>query len=282
MDDRTKVTPTTPLPDFLPIDCNVAILVSQFPTIALDQLITVKANVIHTYTPQQQVSNKGQHYTMQDVIIADSTNSVKLILWEDFVGTMEKETSYLIKNVEVRKFNGQRYFNTPAREGCMLREVEPLKGPLADVNNPQLLTTIDVEAKIIGVNNFLNNFFTCCGCPSSFTPEGDEIVYNCKKCWTANKLSKCQKTLSMRLLLETASVPPRKVYVTVKNYQAIKLSQLAQIDPKTCSKKDFVTALLSLPVLKLTYDGQTKKVSDISLGSTTSGLATSMTDNGLA
>ena len=281
MDNRTKVTPTTPLPDFLPIDCNVAIPLSQFPTIALDQLITVKAKVIHIYPPQQQVSNKGQHYTMQDVIIADSTNSVKLTLWEDFVGTMEKEQSYLIKNVKVRRFNGQRYLNTPAREGCMLQEVEPLEGPLADVNIPQLLTTIDVEAEIIGVNNFLNSF-TCCGCPSSFTPEGDAIVYNCKKCGIANKLSKCQKTLSVRLLLETASVPPRKVYVTVKNYQAIKLAQLAQIDPKTCSKKDFVTALLSLPVLKLTYDGQTKKVSDISLGSTTSGLATSMTDNGLA
>ena len=64
---------TPKLPDFLPTDCNVAISLSQFPKIALYKLITVRVKVIHSYPPQQQVSNK-QHDTMQDVIIADSTN----------------------------------------------------------------------------------------------------------------------------------------------------------------------------------------------------------------
>ena len=45
MDERTQVTPTEALPDFHPIDSNIAIPLSQFLTVAIEQLMTVKGNL---------------------------------------------------------------------------------------------------------------------------------------------------------------------------------------------------------------------------------------------
>ena len=79
------------------------------------------------------------------------------------------------------------------------------------------------------------------------------------------KTSKCQKSLSMRLLIETVTSPPKKLYVTIRNQQVVKLAELAKVNLATSPKKDLILAILNLSVLKVVYDTRSKKVTNVDL-----------------
>ena len=115
---------------------------------------------------------------MQDAIIADNSNSVKLTLWEEFCGSLEKDKTYLMKNVKVRRYNGEKYLNTPKNEGCNIQEVEPLEGPLPEINIPQLLTSMEVIGEICDVNS-INSAIACSGCSFSIQPKEDQVMVEC-------------------------------------------------------------------------------------------------------
>ena len=45
-------------------------------------------------------------------MVADRTNSIKLILWEDTIDKVSAGKSYLLQNVTVRSFDDTKFVNT--------------------------------------------------------------------------------------------------------------------------------------------------------------------------
>lgn len=57
-------------------------------------------------------------------MVADRTNSIKLILWEDTVDKLSAVKSYLLQNVTVRSFDDTRFVNT--NETTVVQEVDEI------------------------------------------------------------------------------------------------------------------------------------------------------------
>lgn len=57
-------------------------------------------------------------------MVADRTNSIKLILWEDTVDKLSAVKSYLLQNVTVRSFDDARFVNT--NETTVVQEVDEI------------------------------------------------------------------------------------------------------------------------------------------------------------
>ena len=66
--------------------------------------ISVLAKVVKEKTSAVQ-DVRGKLMNRKDIIIADSTASIKLALWDALVNQIQLEKSYLFKNVATRSYN---------------------------------------------------------------------------------------------------------------------------------------------------------------------------------
>ena len=83
------------------------ITLNKIPEIQVFQRITVAAKVINLSEPISVASGKRK----QDVIISDCTNTTRLTVWEEDIGTLHVNNSYRCENVVVREFNQRRYLS---------------------------------------------------------------------------------------------------------------------------------------------------------------------------
>ena len=70
--------------------------------------VTVEAKVIQLHEPQE-VSGEMRK---QDLLIADSSGSIQLTIWQEMIGTVSKDQSYRFTNMMVRIFKGNKYIST--------------------------------------------------------------------------------------------------------------------------------------------------------------------------
>ena len=86
--------------------------ISSLDKVASVQLISVKAHVLQLSSVKQiQTYNQGA-LKKQEVVLADPTNWIKLVLWQNNVSTLTAGTTYSLSNLRVKKFNNERYLNT--------------------------------------------------------------------------------------------------------------------------------------------------------------------------
>ena len=64
----------------------------------------------------------------------DSTTSTKLILWEDYVNSLEVNKTYLLKNLRVKITKNERYLNTAKTEKFTFMEATPFADPLVEID----------------------------------------------------------------------------------------------------------------------------------------------------
>ena len=68
----------------------------------------------------------GANLRKQDVVVADSTGSARLVLWEKEIGTMRVGDCYSVESVTVREFHGERYFSSQ-KQRTVFRDADPVK-----------------------------------------------------------------------------------------------------------------------------------------------------------
>ena len=81
-----------------------------------------------------------------DVIVADHTNSAKLVLWEDIIDKVDSGKSYRFNNCKIRIFNDRKYINT--NEFTKITEIEDIKN--VNLLSPQIQENM-IPAKCMGV-----------------------------------------------------------------------------------------------------------------------------------
>lgn len=62
----------------------------------------------------------------QDITIADSSGLTKLTVWEDEIGTMEEEQSYIISGVVVREFKGLKFLSTSKQDLFVAEKIKDI------------------------------------------------------------------------------------------------------------------------------------------------------------
>lgn len=100
-------------------DTSTEITLDKVPEIQVFQRITVAAKVINLSEPISVASGKRK----QDAIISDCTNTTKLTVWEEDIGTLHVNNSYRFEHVVVREFNQRRYLSK-ARHGSTITPID--------------------------------------------------------------------------------------------------------------------------------------------------------------
>ena len=61
----------------------------------------------------------------QDIIVADPMAHIKLMLWGNYVDTLQLNKTYALNNVRVKFKKYEHYINTPQNEEMKSTEVTP-------------------------------------------------------------------------------------------------------------------------------------------------------------
>ena len=125
--------------------------ISSLDKVASEQLISVKAHVLQLPSVKQiQTYNQGA-LKKQEVVLADPTNWIKLVLWQNNVSTLTEGTTYSLSNLRLKKFNNERYLNTAKAEEFKFEESEDFWEPLVQPDQPLYQEFTIPDCQVIGV-----------------------------------------------------------------------------------------------------------------------------------
>ena len=189
--------------------------------------------------------------TRQDITIADSTGTGLLQLWENDVGTMNRDASYLLSGFLVREYASSRYLSK-ARNESNVQEVEDLEDvhyEAVDMDQPSD-TTILYGAQIVAVSK-LDSIRLCMRCKGrvepSTPPLGRCSVLTCSMMQRYD-LCRIQKTAHLLVLSRS-------------HEKFTPLSASAELLTKLVGDDITEKLLLSLPVFAtLTYNTDQKTI----------------------
>ncbi len=89
--------------------------ISSISNLVSEQLITIIAKVLKVSGEKIQAKRFGR-LRKQNIIVADPTRYIKLVLWSDFVNTLDADHTYVLKNVRIKCTKFENYLNTPKNE----------------------------------------------------------------------------------------------------------------------------------------------------------------------
>ena len=86
--------------------------ISALNNVASEQLISIKAQVVNISAVKVVRTQYQGTLKKQEILIRDTTSSIKVILWESYTETLTLNTTYLFKNLKVKISRNERYLNT--------------------------------------------------------------------------------------------------------------------------------------------------------------------------
>ena len=112
----------------------------------LYQTVDVEVKVLHKSPLKETLFQGNCTKCKTDVIVADHTNSAKLVLWEDIIDKVDSVKSYRFNNCKIRIFDDHKYINT--NEFTKITEIEDIKN--VNLLSPQIQENM-INAKCMGV-----------------------------------------------------------------------------------------------------------------------------------
>ena len=114
----TEVTPSTKTIEIAKDEdegCDPTIVLSQVEILEEFHRIKVDIKVMKVYEPVCVSGNLKK----QDVIVADGSGTTKVTIWEDSIGTLQKDHCYTLQSFHIREFIGEKYIGQP-RDGSAI------------------------------------------------------------------------------------------------------------------------------------------------------------------
>ena len=78
---------------------------------AIDEHVNVTIKVINVHPIETLVSKSGKHLAKQECIVADSTATARMVLWENNIGRLSLNCSYKLEDVLIRAFQNIKYLS---------------------------------------------------------------------------------------------------------------------------------------------------------------------------
>lgn len=245
----------------------IANSIASLTEVAAEQVISVKAEVseisgvkiVHT---QHQGTLKKQ-----EVLIRDTTSSIKVILWETNVEKLEKNKTYLLKNLKVKVSNKERYLNTPKGEEFIATETTPFKKPLVQVQQGLFdMVSSTISGKIIGIQQTTNTR-SCISCKKQVLPcPDDDDLGECQSCKLVQMLTACGTQWYLRLLVQSSTNQAERKRLSFYNQEVQQLMDVLNItlNLDTATERDMVKTILKAnQTVEITFDTFTGKVTAI-------------------
>jgi len=266
LDNHTKITPLDSLPftysDSLTTTGTASI--SSLAQVAAEQLVTVKAQVSHVSGVKKIPTSRQGVLHKQEVIIRDPTGSIKVVLWESYVNSLDTNTTYLLQNLKVKVNKQERYLNTAKDERFIFQEVSAYQEALAEVD--PTADTPSITGKIIGVQQ-INNTMACITCYKNVAPcPEDATLGECQGCKLLQVMSSCTPHWCIRVTVQSSSDSSQKRRLTLFNQQVNQLFSALNLEltmDSTNERKLTLTILKANKNLTFSYDSSSYKVTDL-------------------
>ena len=142
--------------------------------------------------------------TLVNCTLLDPSASIKMVLWENFINQVEKNRTYMIHNVTVRKdkYHDNVYLNT-AKYGTEIKLTEDftevLAVPLTQDTTQFVSTTI--EGEILGITT-INSYFSCFKCNKKLQQSTSATYLECNNCHLKQKLKPSSKHWYAQVLVQ--------------------------------------------------------------------------------
>ena len=159
--------------------------------------VNVKARVISKSGKKQPVVYQGKTKYRVDCLIADVTESIKRVLWEDAIGKVATSKSYYFRNLTVCIFDDNKYLNT--NEGTLINEIADIDD--INLSSPTLEDNV-VKANCVGVEIKKSMSCLVCNCTLEAIDHTAKSTVTCPNCnvITLETSTKCK--LVCQLLIE--------------------------------------------------------------------------------
>ena len=90
--------------------------ISSIAKLAPEQLISVKGQVVSVSAVKKislPQSNDITKLSKQEVVVRDTTTSIRVVLWGDYVNTIIPQVTYLFKHLRIKRTKFEKYLKTP-------------------------------------------------------------------------------------------------------------------------------------------------------------------------
>ena len=243
--------------------------ISALNNVASEQLISVKAQVVNISAVKVVKTQYQVTLKKQEVLIRDTTSSVKVILWESYAETLTLNSTYLLKNLKVKISRNERYLNTAKDVPFQFTETLPFTQQLVDVN-AELASMVasTINGKIIGFQQ-INNSIGCISCKKKVIPNSDnKDLGKCEDCNLIQIVSSCATQWFMRILVQSSTNPSEQRRLTLFNKQVEELVTLMNLnlDLNSVTETDLTLVILKKnKPIKITFDSHSNKIQTITM-----------------
>ena len=189
---------------------------------------------------------------------------IKLSLWEDHVGSLQSQTTYLFSNVRVKSFRGRKYLNTPKETDLFAAVVtSAFDENLAEVRCDELQNISQVSGNIIGIQK-VSKLSSCMNCKKRVEVGDEKPFVTCGNCSLSFKPHACISSWYVKLIfkpLEEAGLLKLEVFNHVVAKICKSIDQ--RFSPQTCTDQKIIDTFLKSNVLTILYDKEDCRINDV-------------------
>lgn len=145
----------------------------------------------------------------QDLVIADSSGSARLTVWEEVIGKVVKGKSYRFIGMMVREFKGRKFLSTSKTDSKVeeigdIGEVEVDEEEVEEGGSRALAKLVN-GVRVVGVDR-LTLYKGCLKCSSKVEVDiDDEEVGECVKCKLIQSMDDCKCSISAQMTVKLSN-----------------------------------------------------------------------------
>jgi hypothetical protein len=237
--------------------------ISSITKLAPEQLISVKAQVVSVSAVKKITlpqSNDTTKLSKQELVIRDTTASIRVVLWGKYVNAVQPKVTYLFKHLRVKGTKFEKYLNTPKTDPFILEECEEFQQPLVEVDD-EIITSSTVNATILGIQD-ATSINACVSCHRRVIQKGNSSPLGvCQSCRLTQPLSKCSVEWTLKVRVLTTALPSNKLLLTMSHDTVEDLMLFINpiLNLASISEDELVISILEAEkVIQFTYDNFNK------------------------
>lgn len=213
--------------------------------------VDIKGKVYQKDNVKEKVLIREMPKYKVDAYVADQTENIKIVLWEDAINKVNVGKTYHFKNLRVRIFDDAKFLNT--NELTIIEQIEDM--PDVNFNTPKMQDKI-LTGRIISA--LIKRSSSCIVCNASLKDINEEVEITCNKCGMTTLVSACDTKVVAQLVVKTEDAKILKFTTFNDGIQSVldlnhSNDSLNEIDIANLRKKLFDSGLMKMIVDKANH-----------------------------
>ncbi len=239
--------------------------ISALEKLALEQLVSIKAHVVEVSSVKQIMTQSKICLKKQEVFVADPTNCMKVVLWEDHVNTLEEGKTYVLENLRLKKNYNERYLNTAKGEEFRFKVTTEFADAVVEPDQPLSMECSIPTCKVVGVLEATKQ--VCCfSCSKKVVSLPNSSLVQCSACKMCQVKSVCNSQWYLCIMVQDPISPEKKVTLTLFSMQVEQLHAALdlQVNLMTCTEEELLISILTCgKVVAIVYNISSHKVTGV-------------------